>query len=69
MSEEAFAKSCEDEISELRAYLAHLEGGSATLGSRAAGAREWQDVTPREIESLKREIAGLEAVVASHSGA
>jgi hypothetical protein len=65
-----FVESCQAKIAELQSYLASLEGagGSARLRSRPAGARDWKDSTPREIESVKREIAALEAAIANHAG-
>jgi hypothetical protein len=70
MTERTFSDWCDAEIEERRSYLASLQGagGSAALGGRECGAREYRDTTAREIANLNEEIARLEAAKAEFAG-
>jgi hypothetical protein len=60
-TDEAFVRSLEERIAEIRrAHLEPLEQGLLHIG--ASGV----DVTQREIDSLRRNIAGIEAVIAQY---
>lgn len=60
---EDFAKWCRNERVRLRAQLEPLEAGRFHVGRRPPGGH-WEDVTPREIERLKKSIAELDTFIA-----
>ena len=60
-TDEAFVRSLEERIAEIRRdHLEPLEKGLLHI------AESGHDVTQREIDSLRRNIAGIEAVIAQH---
>jgi hypothetical protein len=66
MSAEAgFIRWCEAELESLRKQLEPLESGQMKIGRRSLGS-DWVDVTPEQIEQLKKSIAALVAVIARH---
>ncbi len=58
---------CEREIAERRDYLRPLEEGSVHTGKKSPDTGGmWKDTTQDDIDSLKREIASIEAVIAQN---
>ena len=62
---QSFVQWCKNEQQKLRAELTPLEDGTMHVGRRPPGG-QWQDITSQEIETLKRSIANLEAVIKQH---
>lgn len=62
-----FIKWCRDEREALRQQLEPLESGRMHIGRRRAGG-PWEDMTPGEIERLKRNIAELDELIARPRG-
>ena len=63
---EDFATWCRSERTRLRGQLETLEAHRSFVARRPPGG-EWEDVTPREIEQLKKTIKELDAFIAKYS--
>jgi len=61
--QEELIRAYRTEITKLRGYLDRYESGGWRTGERKFGGR-WADVTDREIDSLRREIANYERTIA-----
>jgi hypothetical protein len=64
-AEVGFIHWCEAELESLRKQLEPLVSGQMKIGRRSLGS-DWVDVTPEQIEQLKKSIAALVAVIARH---
>jgi len=59
-----YRKRIEDDLAELRRYLAPLESGEMHLGERRPG-EPWKDVTTERIAFHKVTLATYEAILAA----
>ena len=62
-----FVDWCRTEVKKMQAELAPLEDGTMRLGRRPTGG-DWEDITPKEIATLKQGIANLEALIKRYGG-